>query len=125
MRVLHCITDLKKQAEAITRRKAARGAVPVEGLAFDELHHQIWRAVFRRTAVEQTGDVGMLQGGQDLALSAEALQSRRALKCVVDNFDGCALLKIGAVADGFEDRAHAAGADAAEYAVIAEACAGA
>jgi hypothetical protein len=50
----------------------------MDGLAFDKLHDEVGQAVFGRAAVEQAGDVRVVERGEDLA----SLRKRRMMKSV-------------------------------------------
>ncbi len=92
--------------------------------ALDVLHHEVGAAVVAYAAVVQPGDVGMLQGGEDLALVAEAAQDLVGVHATLDQLDGDPLLELLVRAVGQVDGAHAASADLLEYPVRAQALAG-
>src|SRR5205085_1967968 len=72
MRVVHRAADHAKQLQALGGCKFARLAVLVYGLALDVFHDEVWQAVGGRAAVEQAGDVRMIEAGKDLAFVAKA-----------------------------------------------------
>ena len=92
--------------------------------ALDVLHHEVGAAVVAYAAVVQPGDVGMLQGGEDLALVAKAAQDLVGVHATLDQLDGDPLLELLVRAVGQVDGAHAAPADLLEYPVRAQALAG-
>ena len=53
-----------------------RVAVLVDGRAFDQLHHEVRNAFVGGAAVQQAGDVGMIEAGKNLALVTEAFENR-------------------------------------------------
>ena len=72
VRVLHGVADLAKQLEPRRDRQTLLVAVLVDRLAVHVLHDEVRRTLGRRTAVEEAGDVRMVQFGENLALGAEA-----------------------------------------------------
>ena len=102
---------------------ARRVAVFDERLALDVLEHEVRRAVRRGPAVEQAGDVGMLERGRDLPLAPEALQRELARHAGPDELDGDLLLELVVGAAGEVDHAHAALPELGEELVGADAIA--
>ena len=62
-------------------------AVFVDGRARDEIHHEVGAAVGRGAAVQQLGDIRMIQVGQNLAFDIEAAQRELAEHAAADHFD--------------------------------------
>ncbi len=73
MRVAHRIEDLQEQPDALAQSKAARIAPTINGLACDELHHEVRFAIRADAAIQQGGDIRMLQASQDLPFAQETL----------------------------------------------------
>ena len=71
VRVAHRPAHDQEQAQPIGHRQPARVAVAVDRHALHVLHDQVRQAVVGRAAVEQAGDVRVLEPGQDLALGPE------------------------------------------------------
>src|SRR5690606_9689952 len=71
VRILNCSTHLLKQHEALTYAELAVLDVVVDALALDILHDQERAPVLGRAAVDQSGDVRMIETGQDLAFAAQ------------------------------------------------------
>ena len=69
--------DDAKELEALAHRQVATVAVAVERLALDVLHDEVGQPVVGGAAVEQPGDVGMLEAGQDLPLAAKVTDASR------------------------------------------------
>jgi len=92
------------------------GVAPaVDRFAIDQFHREPGLGTRGDAAIEQGGDVRMLQLRQDLALAQEALARRPGIGAGADQLDR-GLLAVGAVAAlRGVDRAHAAAADDAEY----------
>ena len=65
-------------------------------------------AVLGDTTVEQSGNAGMLEVGEDLALAQEALQRRVELQTRADDLERDLLLELTIAAFGQEHFAHAA-----------------
>src|SRR5690349_10228212 len=56
--------------------------------ALDEFHYQVGSAVFSGPAVEQPGDVGVLQPGQNLALPTETAKDEICIQALAHQLDG-------------------------------------
>lgn len=66
------LADLEKELQAPTDDQPVRVEIVVDGLALDQFHHEIGQAVAVGAiavgaTVEDPGDVGMLEAGEDLA----------------------------------------------------------
>ncbi len=86
-------------------------AIAIDGLALDELHHEIRQSLRGGAAVEQSGDIGMLEARQDLALIAEALHHKGRILTDSDQLDRDLLLIRIIGSDRTVDIAHASRAD--------------
>ena len=117
VRVLHRRGQLQEDVEPRVGVEHARFGVLDQRRAVDELHHQVRPAVGRRAAVEQPGDVGMVEAGEDLPLGAEAADDGIGVHPALQHLEGDALVERVVVADGEIDRAHAALAQLADQAV--------
>ena len=123
---LWCAYCMAAQTSAKRRRRAGTSSFrsaqySVIGSAVDELHHQVRPAVAGDAAVEQPGDVGMDEAGEDAALGEEPLVQRIVGVARADQLDGDAMFEVGAGPLGEIDRAHAAAADLRDDAVGADA----
>ena len=74
VRGIHGGANLEHQLQPGADGKLILLAIAVEPDAFDILHHQVGLAVRTHAAIQQAGDVGMLQPRQQLALAAETVQ---------------------------------------------------
>lgn len=119
---------MAEQLEPRAQRERAQLAEFDDRLACDEFHHQIRRAVVRRAAVEQLGDVRMLEVRQVLALGEEAARElaveRVRAEDAADQLERDALLELAVGAFGEEHRAHAARRDLAHQPPAPDAHAG-
>ena len=72
MRVLDRIADLAEEAEAVLDGKPVLVAPFGDRDARDVFQNDVWRSLLGGAAIEQTGDIRMLQFRQDLPLAAES-----------------------------------------------------
>ncbi len=72
MRVLHRGASDQEKLQARLESEPVPVAVGGDRLALDQLHHQVGDSFLGRAAVEEASDVGMLEGGEDLPLDAQA-----------------------------------------------------
>src|SRR5215510_10856375 len=86
-------------------------AVTVERLPFDKLHHEVGQSVFSRAAVEQAGDVWMIESCEYLAFFTEAAEDEIGVHAALHQFDGGAFVELVVGARCFVNRAHAAASD--------------
>ena len=87
VRVLHRLANLEKEPEAWLDVQALGIAEDIDRPPVDMLHHEVGGAVVGIAAVEQAGDIGMLEMRQDLPLLAQAgekLAFRAALQHLGD-----------------------------------------
>jgi hypothetical protein len=68
----HGVADATEQVEPGSDRKPPLVAPAIDRLAVDQLHHEIGDARRRHAAVNQSGDIGMVDRPEDPALLAEA-----------------------------------------------------
>ncbi|MNV24339.1 hypothetical protein D3C71_1154020 [compost metagenome] len=78
MRGLHRVADFQEQIEALTQIRFVPRAVHIQRLAMDEFHDQIRVPCRRGAAIVETGDVGMLQPGENAPLRRKTLGHTRA-----------------------------------------------
>lgn len=117
--------DFAEEVEATGEGEVVVRAVFTEGGAVDVLHDDVGRAVGGCAAIEEAGDVGVVERGEDLAFGAEAGEHfRHEEEGGADDFDGDGFFELFVVAFGEEDGAHAASAEEALDGVGAETVAG-
>ncbi len=124
VRIFHRLAHLEEQPQPLGDALAAGGGVGGDRHAFDELHGEVRDAVVAGAAVEQPGDVRMLEPRQDLTFVAEALEELGRPRREGRHLEGDALGERAVVALGLEHHAHSAAADLADHPVGPEACAG-
>ena len=125
MRVLHGRAQRQEELQAGGGVERARLGELAERHAFHVLHDQVGQAVGGRAAVEQTGDVRMVEAGENLALGAEAPHDRLGVHPAFEDLEGDALMEHVVVAHRQEHGAHAALAQLADQPVGANARVGA
>jgi hypothetical protein len=92
-------------------------AVIEDVLALDVLHGEVRQAVRGRAPIEQTGDVGMLETGENLTLVAKPLNDGVRVGSALENLDRDALLKHVVGTHRKVDRTHPSAADLADQPV--------
>ena len=97
-----------------------RVTVLVGRLAVHVLHHIVRHAVRRIAAIEDAGDVGMIERGEHLPLLLEAQDELRRDVFPQQQFHGHVLAEGSIVADGQIDDAHPAAAEFAQEFVDAD-----
>ena len=75
---------LSEQIQPLLERETMRAAVSVDRLAVHVPHHEERAVPPPSCRVEQAGDVRVFEGGEDLALVAEALEDRVAVHPALD-----------------------------------------
>ena len=113
--------DLAQEREARAQGEAVGGGVGGDGDAVDVLHDEVRLAVGGDAAVEQGGDVPVVEVGEDLAFVAEAADGEVALVAAAEELEGDAFLELVVGADPLVDGPHAADADEAGEGVGADA----
>jgi RNA polymerase sigma-70 factor, ECF subfamily len=98
--------------------------VAIHRPALDKLHHEVGTSIGGRAAVQNAGDVGMLQTSDNPALSTEALIAESAGKRALDHFQRDAFLKDIIRTIGLVYHSHPAFADSAPQRVGADGLAG-
>ena len=72
--VMHRFADLPQHLDPLTKGRALFSAPAVDAFPFDDLHRKIRQTFGGSAAVEKTGDVWMVELGQDLALAPQAFE---------------------------------------------------
>ena len=80
--------DLAEELDPLADRQLLVLAVAVDRLAVDQLHDQVRQAVCGGAAVEDLGDPGMIQCGEDLPLDAQPPPSLVVQGAGDDELDG-------------------------------------
>src|SRR3954469_23761231 len=80
---------LEKQSDLLPKTKPC--GIDVDGCSFNVLHDEVRLAVLAMTGVQQTGDVGMRERGQDLSLRQKPLAQLGAVGAGPQKFHGDAL----------------------------------
>ncbi len=107
MRGVHCRADPTKQCEALTDRKLVPFAVFVDRHAIHILHHEVGDTVVGRSAVEQPGNVAVIESRQNLSFGFQTIVICAGHESGSDELDRNLLLVIVA-ALGEVDVAHPA-----------------
>ena len=98
------VADLEHQADALAGREPPAVAVGVDGLAFHVLHREVGQAV-GGAGVEDAGEVGVVEAGEDSAFGLEAAQLLVADLLAAQELEGCAALELGVVRQGEDPHA--------------------
>ena len=120
VRVLRGLADAAEETQAIVDGQPVRVGVRRDRRAVDVLHHQVRRALRCVAGIDQAGDVGMREAGEDVALGREAEGAVRARRAS-HQLQRDALLVLAVVALGQVDGAHAAVAEDVHHPPRAEA----
>ena len=116
--------DLQVQAHDGVRIERMLVAPAVDALAVDQRHGQPAGAVVGHARVDQGGDVGVVEAGQDLGLAVEALAPGGAQRAQGQDLDRGLLAGHALLAPGAVDHGHAAAAELAVQGPGAEMVAG-
>jgi hypothetical protein len=108
MGILDSRADLLEQAEPPADVQPVLVAVTIETDSVDVFHRQVRHTVFARTPIEQAGDVGVIQVGQDLPFGPEPARQGAGGHQAVDELDRDLLLELLVSALCQVDGAHAA-----------------
>src|SRR5262245_59778833 len=76
MEIVHGCANLLEQQQPWPRTKFMFRTKLVDGRPIDEIHHKIWQASPSRSAIDDAGNIDVVQSGQYLALLAETLYQR-------------------------------------------------
>lgn len=86
--VLDGVADLQEEVEALGGVEAFLVAPFVDRESIDVLHDDVRAAVVGGAAIEEAGNIGVIEGGDNLPFAAEALEDAVRLHAAVDDFDG-------------------------------------
>jgi hypothetical protein len=86
----------------------------IDGLAFDVLHYQIWLSIGSRAAIEQTGDIGVIEAREDLSFLAEPIDNQIGFHAFANELDRHVFSKFCIGTHGQINRSHAAGTKLAD-----------
>src|SRR5262245_14021567 len=120
MGILNRAADTSEQLEALAYGESMLVAPPMNGLAVDELHDKIRKAVFGLAAVYEPRDVGMIERREDLALAAEAIEDLFTVHSRANQLDRDAPMKSPGDRVRQVDGTHATGADFLEQPIAAD-----
>jgi hypothetical protein len=87
---------LDEKSQARLQGEAVHLAVLRDGRAPDQLHHEVGEPVRGDPAIQEAGNIGVVQGGQDLALGPEPAKDVLAVHSPADQLEG-QLLVVGPV----------------------------
>jgi hypothetical protein len=121
MRGIDRRADGGEQLETFVDGELIAIAIDIDRLAVDVLHDDVRRAVSRRTAVQELGDIRMIERGEDLALDPQALLHLFRDEAAAHQLDGDLLAELAVCAFGQEHGAHAAFPERAQDAVRSDA----
>ncbi len=117
VREMGCSAGLfdKQQLESFLDRQPAVLAVPVDGVPRNVFDHVVWKPVVGGAAVQDAGDIRMIETSQDLPLAVETADQVAGVETPLEDFDRHLLTVRAVDAAGEVDHAHAApGHDALE-----------
>ncbi len=120
----HRLAHGQEKLEAVVDREALLVAIPVDRAALDVFHDDVGETVLGGPAVEQPGDVGVLQAGQDPPLGLESPQQTVAVAPQRKDLDRDRLIETAVGALGSVDRPHPAHGDPLLQAIRADPAAG-
>ncbi len=106
--------DIKEEADAGIEGQGFLLDILGNAAAVNIFHDDVGKAVGGGAAIEEAGDVGVLEGSEDLPFSAEALEEEVGIHAGADEFDRDLGVVFVVGAAGEVDRAHATTADFAE-----------
>ena len=95
-------------------------AVVEQGFPFHELHDEVGLAVLGRPAVEEPGDVGVIEQSRDLAFAAETLHRELARHAGANQLDGGQLFELLVGAAREIDHSHPAASELSDDLVGAD-----
>ncbi|MEZ4654917.1 MAG: hypothetical protein R3E12_15350 [Candidatus Eisenbacteria bacterium] len=108
---LNGLGDLADESQAFGDLGVSCLAPRGDGLAVDELHGEPGSTVVGDAAVDEGGDVGMGESGEDASFAEEAALHLFSVESAADELEGHALLEGRVDPFGEEDRAHAPAAE--------------
>ncbi len=92
-----------------------------EGHPIHEVHDEVRQAVGGGAAVQEAGDIRMVEPGKNLPFSTKAPHDRLGVHPALEDFDRDAFAEHIVIADGEVNRAHAALTELAHEAIRANA----
>jgi hypothetical protein len=124
VRVLDRIADDREQLQAVRDRELLLIAILINRGSTHVLHDDVRRPIRRRPGVEQVGDVGILEAGENLLFLSEALSGIGAGHAGRDDLDGDFLPELTVDSIREIDSSHPAASDLAHELVRPEAASG-
>src|SRR4029079_18429781 len=108
VRIVERIADGHEELEPLANIQLTRVGIVIERLAFDKFHNEVGQAVFGCAAVEQPGNVWVIECSQDLAFRAKAPENEICIHAALNELDRHAHLELAIDAYSFINSAHAA-----------------
>jgi hypothetical protein len=121
MRVLDGAADLAEQLKPCGRVELPALAEVHDVLAFDVLHREVGKAVGSSAAVEQRGDVRVVEAGEHLPFMTEAADDGLRIHAALEDLDRDAFVEGFVIANAQKHLPHAAVAENAHEPVRADA----
>ena len=121
MRVVNRGADREEETQPFADGEAVGIAVFIDRRSGDEVHHEIGPSVRGGAAIQEFGDIRVIEVRQDLAFGIEALERVIAEDAAADHLDGHHFAIQVVDAHGLVDRAHAALGDELHDAIRAQA----
>ena len=121
MRVVDGGADGEEEIQPFADGEPVGIAVLIDRGSGDEVHHEIGPPVRGGAAIQEFGDIGVIEVRQDLAFGIEAFERVVAEDAAADDLDGDHFAVQVVDAHGLVDRAHAAFGDELHDAVGAQA----
>jgi len=109
--VLEGVEELAGEAEAGGEGEAARAAIVEQRGSVHKLEDEVRQVAGADAGVEELGDVGVVEAGEDLLFALEALEQGGGGEGGVEELDGGAHVGLAVDAAGEPDGAHAATAE--------------
>jgi hypothetical protein len=106
VRVAHGAADLEEKLESLLHRERPAVGPGIDRLALDVLHGEERHTLVRAAAVQEAGDVGVVQRGEDLALGPEAREHLLGVHAALDDLERDPVLVLAVRALGEVDGAH-------------------
>ena len=119
VRMLDRVEHVEAQPHAIRDVQTAIVGVAIDRRAGDVLHHEVGKPLRRGAAIEEAGDVGMVQRREHLPLVAEATHDEVGIHAAADHLDRDRMREVAGMAREV-DGAHSAAAEAAVDHVCAD-----
>ena len=118
--VLHRAAGRVNEPDALLERGLAALAMDVDGFAIDVLHDEVRRAIRGLAPIEQAGDAGVGQVGEELSFVAQSRENVGTRERPADELDRDFRFVLGVIALGEVDRTHATMADLTDQSVGAD-----